>query len=155
MFSPALMNVMFGLPGGWYLLCWIPVQMMSATAFSTWSWCCLYLLSPRAFGQQLKMCSRDPLARHSGHAGVSASPLQRKFYGLGRTSYTEWIRNLSLAGSDFRGAEQVIFRVNAWSQLVQAPCWCMATILLWRSSSTSAWISLWISCRLSLPWALS
>ena len=125
-FSPSLMNAMFGLPGGWYLLCLIQVQMTSATAFSTWSWCSLYLPSLRAFGQQLKMYSRDPLPGQSGHAGVSANP----------------------------PFDQVIFQVDAWSQLVQAPCWRMATVLLRHSSSTSARISPWITCRLSLHWAL-
>lgn len=96
------------------------VQMVSATAFSTWSWHHLYLPSHKTLGQQLRICSREPLARHSGHAGLLARPQQCRLDGLGRTSYTDWIRNLSLAGSDFQSSAQVILWAvicPSWSQL--------------------------------------
>lgn len=134
----------------WCLPCWIAMQMMSATAFSTCSWHHLYLIFPKAFGQQLKMCSKEPLFKHSGHATVLARPKQCRLDGLGRTSFTDWIRNLSLAGSDFQSSAQVILQAVVWFQLVQAPCFCIATVLWQCPSSISAWISPWINWSLSL-----
>lgn len=45
---------------------------------------------------------------------------------------------------------KMIFQAVACSQLVQAPSWCMATVQLQDSSSTSAQVSSWISGILSL-----
>ena len=111
-FSPALINAMFGLSGSWYLLCWIPAQMTSATALSIWSWHHLYLPSPRAFEQQLKMCAS---CRAQWICRCFCQPPSSKFDGVGRTSYTDWIRNLSLPGSDFQNSDQVIFQL--WCQV--------------------------------------
>ncbi len=47
----------------------MPVQIVSATARRTWSWCQRYRPSPKAFGQQLRMCSKDPLFWQSWQAG--------------------------------------------------------------------------------------
>lgn len=44
---------------------------------------------------------------HSGRAGVSAGAQQWRLDGLGRTSYTDCIKNLSLAGSDLQSCVRV------------------------------------------------
>lgn len=74
------------------------------------------------------MCPREPLVRHSGLADVSARLQECRLDGLGSTLYTTQIRNLTFAGSDFHHSVQVIFQANAWSQLVKAVCWSMATV---------------------------
>ncbi|MEQ2161692.1 hypothetical protein GOODEAATRI_012141 [Goodea atripinnis] len=92
----------------------------------------------RALWQQLSVFSREPHPRHSGHAEDFASPQQCRFDGLGRTSYTDWIRNLSPAGSDFHSSA----RADAF-QFIQASSRRMAAVLLWHPSSTSARICPW------------
>lgn len=94
----------------------------------------------------LKMCSKQPLARHNGHAGELARSQQCKFARLGRTSYTGWIRNLSLAGSDLQSSDRVILQLDAWFQLVQAyqdtvsqPQFCLLCLALAPSSHKEAW----------------
>lgn len=41
--SPSLTKAMLCHVGGWWLLCWIPMQMVSATAFITWSFMALVI----------------------------------------------------------------------------------------------------------------
>lgn len=94
--------------------CWIPVQVLSAAAFTTFLWHYVYLPSPRALGQQ----------QHSGYAGVSKRPQQWSSDGLGSTSYTAWNRKL----------ESCLVPKVYPGDLQGRCCWHMATVLLPRSS---------------------
>ena len=114
------------------LLLLMPVQMVSATARSTWLWRQRYLPSPKAFEQQLRMCSRDPLFWQSWQAGESTRPQVNRLAGLGRTSYTDWTKNLKWCYSIFQSSAQVILRSAECSHLVQAPC-------LASARSTASW----------------
>lgn len=96
--------------------------------------CQWYHPSPKAFRQQLRICSSMPLLWYSRHAGESTKPYQCRLDGLGRTSYTERIRKLMRSGLELHSSAQVILRCSAFSYLVQAPCWCIPTILVRRSS---------------------
>ncbi len=73
-FSPALTKEMVCLEGCWLLLLWIAAVIVSAKALRTWSWRQRYRPSPKAFGQQLRICSSVPLLWHSWHAGESTKP---------------------------------------------------------------------------------
>ncbi len=89
-FSPALTKKIVCLEGCWLLLLWIAVMIESAKALRTWSWRQQYRPSPKAFGQQLRICSSVPLLWHSWHAGESTKPQRCRLDGLGRRSYTWW-----------------------------------------------------------------
>ncbi len=153
--SPALIKVMACLEGRERLAHSTPTAMASAMAFSTWSCLHLYLPSPSAFGQQLRICSNVPRLEHSGHAGDSTLPHMWRFDGLGSTSYTAWIRNLIRCGSAFHSSAHVTFLSIAFSHRIQAPCCLIPTVLQVLSSSTTALTSSWTRRRLSFPLMVS
>ena len=105
--------------------------------------------SPRAFEQELRICSRVPLLRHRGHAGGSTIPQMCKMDRLSKTSYTAWITNFMQWGSAFQSSAQDTFRFTTSSHLVPAPCCRVPTIRLARTSSTEAHTSSWIMALLS------
>ncbi len=105
------------------------------------SWRQRYRPSPKAFGQQLRICSSVPLLWHSWQAGESTK--RCRLDGLGRRSYTELMRNLMCSGSELHKSTQVILRCSAFCHLVQAPCCRIPTILVKSSQVTFIYIVLW------------
>lgn len=137
---------MFCLAGVRCLLCYIPVQMVSVTAFNIWSWRHLYPLLPGLLGSSSGCV--PGLAGTAGMLGLYYPPAMQ----VGWT-WKDIIHHLSKE-LECCWFFQNSVQVYTWTQLIQAPCWGMATVLLWHSSSTSTQISE-ISCPLSFTCALS
>ncbi len=135
--SPFLTNVIILVVTLTFLLSPIPL-IASAMALRTWSCLQRYWPSPGAQEQLLSICSRVPVLEYRGHDGVSTLPQTNKLSGLGRMSYTPWIKNLILCGFHFHMSCQVTFRSIACSHFIQAPCFFIPTILLAHSSSIEA-----------------
>ena len=92
-FSPAFTKLIcFNFPG-WCLLALIALVTSFAITLSTWSWRQRYRPSPKAFGQLLRICCKDPFLAHSWQLGVSIFPHMCRFVGLGNTLYTDLMRN--------------------------------------------------------------
>ena len=93
-FSPAFMKLIcFNLFPGWCFLAIIALVTSFAITLSAWSWRQRYRLSPKAFGQLLRVYCKDPFLAHSWQLGVSIFPHMCRFVGLGNTSYTDLMRN--------------------------------------------------------------
>ena len=93
-FSPAFMKLIcFNFFPGWWLLALIALVTSIAITLSAWSWRRRYRPSPKAFGQLLRICCKDPFLAHSWQLGVSLFPHVCRFVGLGNTSYTDLMRN--------------------------------------------------------------
>lgn len=93
-FYPALIKEMKHFEGFCRLLKAMPMQMVSSTVHRTWLWRNRYCPSSKAFGQQ-KMCYNDLFFWQSWLAGVSTRPQESRLEGHGRTSYTDWTKNLN------------------------------------------------------------
>lgn len=127
--------------------------MISAMVLSIYSCRQWYSPSPRAFGKQLKMCSRVPFLCQREHAGVSTKPKQLD--RLRKTWWTAWTKKLMRCGSALQRSVHEIFVSTACSHLLQATCCLTPTALLDVYSSAIALTSFWTSCRRSFPRAWS
>ena len=92
--SPAFTKLIcFNLFPGWWLLALIALVTSFAITLSAWSWRQRYRPSPKAFGQLLRVCCKDPSLAHSWQLGVSLFPHMCRFVGIDNTSYTDVMRN--------------------------------------------------------------
>lgn len=87
--SPALMKLMVNFVSLDFWQVVTALQMLSAMVLSNWSRLQQYRPSPRAFGQQLNMCSRDPFFWQRVHYGDLAKPQQ---YTVGQMGWGEHCR---------------------------------------------------------------
>ena len=113
----------------WCFLALIALVTSFAITLSTWSWRQRYRPSPKAFGQLLRICCKDPFLAHSWQLGVSIFPHICRFVGLGNTSYTDLMRNRISLKSGRQQSDHVTLFFSTSSHLVQAPCWLRPTIL--------------------------
>ena len=108
-FSPAFMKLIcFNFFPGWWLLALIALVTSFAITLSAWSWCQQYRPSPKAFGQLLRICCKDPFLAHSWQLGVSLFPHMCRFIGLGNTSHTDLMRNWISLKSGRQQSDHVI-----------------------------------------------
>lgn len=114
----------------------------SADCGRIWSCCHRYLPSAKLDWHEENTCSRLAVLQHSVQLGLSASPQEWRFYGVGRTSYTEHIRNLIWWSSMVQMSCQVRAFTLTLSHLVQPSCCFMATALKCRCSSSAFQTSL-------------
>ena len=105
---------------GWCLLALIALVTSFAITLSTWSWRQRYRPSPKAFGQLLRICCKDPFLVHSWQLGVSIFPHMCRFVGLGNTSYTDLMRNRISLKSGRQQSDHVTLFSSTSSHLVQA-----------------------------------
>ena len=117
-FSPAFTKLIcFNFPG-WCLLALIALVTSFAITLSTWSWRQRYRPSPKAFGQLLRICCKDPFLAHSWQLGVSIFPHMCRFVGLGNTSYTDLMRNRISLKSGRQQSDHVTLFFSTSSHLV-------------------------------------
>lgn len=98
------------------------------------------------------MCSSEPPVWQSGNCGVSTRPHWKRLDGQGRTSQTDWIRNLIWCGLAFQTSLHKICWSAACSHWVHAPCFHIPIVLCQRASFTPAQTFSWISWCLSFTW---
>lgn len=94
----------------------VALQMESAITFSTW-WCRQQQRPyPQCFRVSTEERSSVPLPWHNGHDGTLLQ--QKGLDGLGRSSYTDWERNLIQNSSAFQTFDHVTLRYIACSSSI-------------------------------------
>lgn len=153
-FSFAFRNVTYCFEG------WCCLLLLMTWLLLIWSlsWCQQYQPSPRAFRQQLMICSRDALFRHSRYVNVpypniNILPGKDIIHCFIYLFHLFYLRKLILRGSAL--SLRRYFWPSLHSHLIHAPCCCIATILLEGLSFSPALPSSLMNWHLSMSWTLS